>query len=65
MSSATVLFILADLLADPTVAEGEQVLVTAFGPGLAVESATARVAARRADDAAEDVRVGQADSARS
>lgn len=47
MSSATVLFILADLLGDPTVADGEQVLVTAFGPGLAVESATARVATQQ------------------
>ena len=65
MSSATVLFILADLLGDPTVAEGEQVLVTAFGPGLAVESATARIAARQPIAAAESLRVGQADSARS
>ncbi|WP_300590434.1 3-oxoacyl-[acyl-carrier-protein] synthase III C-terminal domain-containing protein [Microbacterium sp.] len=65
MSSATVLFILADLLGDPTVAVGEQVLVTAFGPGLAVESAAARIAPRQPADTTESVRVGQADSARS
>jgi predicted naringenin-chalcone synthase len=49
MSSATVLFILADLLGDPTAATGERVLVTAFGPGLAVESATAVIAAPQPD----------------
>ena len=65
MSSATVLFILADLLGDPTVEDGDRVLVTAFGPGLAVESATARIAARQPIPAAESLRVGQADSARS
>ena len=44
---------------------GDRVLVTAFGPGLAVESATARIAARQPIAAAESLRVGQADSARS
>ena len=65
MSSATVLFILADLLGDPTTATGEQVLVTAFGPGLAVESATARVATRQHPEAAASSLEEQAASARS
>ncbi|KAA9108370.1 type III polyketide synthase [Microbacterium rhizomatis] len=39
MSSATVLFILAALLADVDVADGESIAGLAFGPGLTVESA--------------------------
>lgn len=65
MSSATVLFILADLLRDPTAATGDQVLVTAFGPGLAVETATARVVPRRPGDAAAGAHEGQASGASS
>lgn len=63
MSSATVLFILADLLRDPTAAHDERVLVTAFGPGLAVETATARVVPRRSADAAVASRERQAPGA--
>lgn len=65
MSSATVLFILADLLGDPTAETGQQVLITAFGPGLAVESATARVTAREPHESAASVLEEQAASARS
>lgn len=65
MSSATVLFILADLLGDPTTATGEQVLVTAFGPGLAVESATARVTTREPHESAASALEEQAARARS
>jgi predicted naringenin-chalcone synthase len=39
MSSATILFILRDLLHDDTVASGGNVAGLAFGPGLTVESA--------------------------
>ena len=39
MSSATILFILRDLLHDETVPEGARVAALAFGPGLTVESA--------------------------
>jgi len=39
MSSATLLFILRDQLADDAVADGRTVGALAFGPGLTVESA--------------------------
>lgn len=39
MSSATVLFILAGLLRDETIADGARIAGLAFGPGLTVESA--------------------------
>jgi predicted naringenin-chalcone synthase len=39
MSSATLLFILRDLLADPDRADGDRVAALAFGPGLTVEAA--------------------------
>ena len=39
MSSATLLFILRDLLADPVRADGDKVAALAFGPGLTVEAA--------------------------
>lgn len=39
MSSATVLFVLAELLADTAARENERVCAMAFGPGLTVESA--------------------------
>ncbi|MET0735815.1 MAG: type III polyketide synthase [Microbacterium sp.] len=39
MSSATILFILASILADDEVADGARVAALAFGPGLTVESA--------------------------
>jgi predicted naringenin-chalcone synthase len=39
MSSATLLFILERMLADPARAEGERIAAIAFGPGLTVESA--------------------------
>ncbi|MDO8383511.1 type III polyketide synthase [Microbacterium sp.] len=47
MSSATVLFILARMLEDPTLNDGARAVGVAFGPGLTVESAliTARVPA--------------------
>ncbi|MFN3949430.1 type III polyketide synthase [Microbacterium sp.] len=45
MSSATLLFILRDLLADSARAEGDQVAALAFGPGLTVEAA--RITVRR------------------
>ncbi|HKK47218.1 MAG TPA: type III polyketide synthase [Balneolaceae bacterium] len=38
MSSATILFVLADLLQRPTDVEEESVLAMAFGPGLTIES---------------------------
>ena len=52
MSSATILFILAALLADDEIGDGARVAGLAFGPGLTVESAlmTKRRAARAADD---------------
>ncbi len=40
MSSATLLFILRDLLADAALADGGRVAALAFGPGLTVEAAT-------------------------
>jgi predicted naringenin-chalcone synthase len=40
MSSATLLFILRDLLADAALADGARVAALAFGPGLTVEAAT-------------------------
>lgn len=40
MSSATILFVLRDLLAAADLADGERVLAAAFGPGLTVESAS-------------------------
>ncbi|GAA4351708.1 type III polyketide synthase [Microbacterium rhizosphaerae] len=39
MSSATILFILGRLLADPTLGDGARVMGLAFGPGLTVETA--------------------------
>ena len=39
MSSATILFILRDLLHDEALAEGAAIAALAFGPGLTVESA--------------------------
>ncbi|MDF2991956.1 MAG: type polyketide synthase [Microbacterium sp.] len=39
MSSATLLFILRDLLAHPTRTDGERIAALAFGPGLTVEAA--------------------------
>jgi len=42
MSSATVLFILRDLLHDPELADGASIGTLAFGPGLTVESARLR-----------------------
>ncbi len=42
MSSATVLFILRDLLHDPALTDGAQIGLLAFGPGLTVESAMLR-----------------------
>jgi len=39
MSSATLLFILRDLLADPARADGDRIAALAFGPGLTVEAA--------------------------
>jgi predicted naringenin-chalcone synthase len=39
MSSATVLFILRELLRDDTIADGDAIAAIAFGPGLTVESA--------------------------
>ncbi len=39
MSSATLLFILRDLLADADRVDGEHVAALAFGPGLTVEAA--------------------------
>ncbi|BAJ75548.1 predicted naringenin-chalcone synthase [Microbacterium testaceum StLB037] len=46
MSSATLLFILRDLLADPARDDGDRVAALAFGPGLTVEAA--RLTLRRA-----------------
>jgi len=61
MSSATVLFILKRLMHDPTLAEGEEILGVAFGPGLTVETALlrARTATSKAveTDAARDAGV--------
>jgi len=45
MSSATLLFILRDMLADPVRADGEGIAALAFGPGLTVEAA--RLTVRR------------------
>jgi predicted naringenin-chalcone synthase len=42
MSSATVLFILQRVMADPDLVDGESVLGVAFGPGLTVEHALLR-----------------------
>ncbi|MEN2738795.1 type III polyketide synthase [Microbacterium sp. X-17] len=42
MSSATILFILRDLLADATLPDGATIGALAFGPGLTVESARLR-----------------------
>ncbi|MBU4466078.1 MAG: type III polyketide synthase [Actinobacteria bacterium] len=42
MSSATVMFILRELLHDPAVADGARIAGLAFGPGLTVESALFR-----------------------
>ena len=42
MSSATLLFILRDQLADDAVADGRTIGTLAFGPGLTVESALLR-----------------------
>ena len=39
MSSATVLFVLKEILDDPTASAGERICGMAFGPGLTVESA--------------------------
>ena len=39
MSSATILFILRDLLHDESLGEGARIAALAFGPGLTVESA--------------------------
>ncbi len=39
MSSATILFILRDLLADDAIADGERIAALAFGPGLTLEAA--------------------------
>ncbi len=39
MSSATLLFILRDLLADPARVDGDRIAALAFGPGLTVEAA--------------------------
>ncbi|MFJ4038459.1 type III polyketide synthase [Microbacterium sp. NPDC090007] len=47
MSSATLLFILRDLLDAPALADGARVAALAFGPGLTVEAAT--LTRRRAD----------------
>jgi len=43
MSSATVLFVLRELLESPAVADGERAIAMAFGPGLTVESALLRL----------------------
>ncbi|MDU0367730.1 type III polyketide synthase [Microbacterium sp. KSW4-17] len=43
MSSATLLFILRDLLADAALRDGDRVAAMAFGPGLTVEAATITV----------------------
>ncbi|GAA2179720.1 type III polyketide synthase [Leucobacter tardus] len=43
MSSATILFVLRDVLGAPDLTDGERVLAAAFGPGLTVESASLRV----------------------
>ncbi len=53
MSSATLLFILRDLLADADLADGRRIGALAFGPGLTVETAalTVRDAAPAADAA--------------
>jgi predicted naringenin-chalcone synthase len=48
MSSATILFILRDLLLDEEIADGSTIGTLAFGPGLTVESARLR---RRSGDA--------------
>jgi predicted naringenin-chalcone synthase len=50
MSSATLLFILGELLTDPTRGDGERVGAVAFGPGLTIE--TARLTVRDAIAAA-------------
>ena len=44
MSSATVLFVLKQILEAPETASGERVLAMAFGPGLTVETGLMTVA---------------------
>lgn len=39
MSSATIMFILRELLHDPAIGDGDRIAGLAFGPGLTVESA--------------------------
>lgn len=46
MSSATLLFILRDLLADAALGDGDRIAAMAFGPGLTVEAA--KITVRRA-----------------
>lgn len=60
MSSATILFILQRLLADPTVPDGADLIAVAFAPGLTVESArlTVRAPIRARDTAPESVSAG-------
>ncbi len=48
MSSATILFILKELLDDPRLADGARIGALAFGPGLTVESALLRRTTGRA-----------------
>jgi alkylresorcinol/alkylpyrone synthase len=64
MSSATVLFILQRVLADPSLADGDRVLGVAFGPGLTIEAAQLRarvpVAAEGAQSVTEPAVVGSA-----
>lgn len=50
MSSATLLFILRDMLADPARPDGQRIATLAFGPGLTVEAA--RLVLRDAADTA-------------
>lgn len=48
MSSATILFILRDLLDDPARGDGARIAALAFGPGLTVEAARLRLRGRAA-----------------
>jgi predicted naringenin-chalcone synthase len=55
MSSATVLFVLKDLLAAPTAKAGDRVCAMAFGPGLTVESVVLELQGVKVGKAEEEV----------
>ncbi len=54
MSSATILFILRDMMRDATLADGARIAALAFGPGLTVESALLTLRAGLPDDPLQD-----------